>query len=455
MSLILTLQTHPGDIAQARALLELITDIEPEKRSDVEFCIAYTRECNEAHIRAMVGIAQRKFATVFSIRSKRRGRGWPEGPNDLWQFTMDTLAIMATKGKIKADAALTFEPDCLPMRRSWINDIKEAWRDASARGKQVLGHLHTGTHINGNAVFALGLVRLYPALLDGKATEGWDTQHAKIFLPHSEDSDLFFQIYRLKHFPMRQAERIRKNGVIPALFHGVKTLEGIAVARELLDMERPQGNPFDADYYLRGPEVNRSNYVNYRWLPELTIPVVKVMMAHLSPDKFGTVLDYGCARGYYVKALRSLGYQAFGFDISEWAIANCDPEVRAYVGNELGDGAMYDHIICKDVLEHVEEDKLPGLLSDMLNSLNDSALIIVPLRGSQGRSYVSPADNADATHKTCWTLDQWIRCIQNVIEKCELNMIVQGGYRIPGIKQSADPYPHSTGFLTIRNLLPG
>ena len=42
-----------------------------------------------------------------------------------------------------------------------------------------------------------------------------------------------------------------------------------------------------------------------------------------------TVLDAGCAMGFLVEALRRRGVEAYGVDISEYAIARVVPEIRA------------------------------------------------------------------------------------------------------------------------------
>src|SRR5436305_1382867 len=84
---------------------------------------------------------------------------------------------------------------------------------------------------------------------------------------------------------------------------------------------------YDEDYFLRGKESGKSLYSDYRWLPELTIPMVCAMIRHLGIGPDDTVLDFGCARGYVVKAFQELGYIAYGYDTSEWAVQNADPAV--------------------------------------------------------------------------------------------------------------------------------
>lgn len=212
-------------------------------------------------------------------------------------------------------------------------------------------------------------------------------------------------------------------------------------------------NPFTEAYYMRGPESGLSNYENYHWLPDVTLPCAKRIMKFLGASKGDSVHDFGCARGYYVKALQILGFNASGHDISTWAIENCDSWVERSVSNQAPKEPV-DWVLCKDVLEHVPISVLPEVLATIIRLASRGALIIVPLTGVAGGDYLNPADQNDATHIIAWTLPMWLTRIQDVITKAGAAMVVGGGYSLPGIKQAADPYPCSTGFITLRNYEP-
>jgi hypothetical protein len=75
----------------------------------------------------------------------------------------------------------------------------------------------------------------------------------------------------------------------------------------------------------------------------------------LKPAK---VFDAGCAMGLLVEALRDRGVEAFGLDISEYAVSNVRRDMRSYC--RLGSIAdriegRYDVIMCVEVLEHLPE----------------------------------------------------------------------------------------------------
>lgn len=236
--------------------------------------------------------------------------------------------------------------------------------------------------------------------------------------------------------------------------------------------DRP-GSEFDEDYYLRGPETGKSNYVDYSWKPHLTIPVCKLIMRFLGAQKGDSVLDYGAGLGFYTKALLGLGYDACGYDVSQWAIENCDPAVKGLVWHGAPPRhTAFDYILCKDVLEHIEEPELGKVIESFIEMTVKAALLIVPLGGraaevrsqkseisgedsdlgppSSDLRYVSPVDNQDSTHKIAWTLDEWLMFIQAQIDASGRAFTISGSYKMPGVKRAADPYPRSCGFLVLR-----
>jgi len=203
-------------------------------------------------------------------------------------------------------------------------------------------------------------------------------------------------------------------------------------------------NPFTEDYFMRGPETGLSNYRQYSWKPELTIPACRKVAEYMGIRVGDSTLDVGCSRGYYVKAMRILGYRAFGYDISEWAISNCDPDVKEFVSNELPKRA-FDWATLKDVCEHIPLDSLTRLIRRLNDSITKGMLIIVPLADNTGERYVRDEDNADSTHVIRWNLNEWI----TFLEEAAPDFNVNGSYNIHGIKPAAGKDYHSCGFLTL------
>jgi ubiquinone/menaquinone biosynthesis C-methylase UbiE len=101
-----------------------------------------------------------------------------------------------------------------------------------------------------------------------------------------------------------------------------KTPEIVAISREY------------GEFYFDGPR--SYGYGGYRY-DGRWIPVAEDFVNHFSLKPGDRVLDIGCAKGFLVKDLLSVcpGLEAFGLDISEYALMKCEPEVvgRLHLGN--------------------------------------------------------------------------------------------------------------------------
>ena len=82
---------------------------------------------------------------------------------------------------------------------------------------------------------------------------------------------------------------------------------------------------YDENYFERGLQLGISGYTAYSWMPELTLKMANFLIEDLDL-KENKVLDYGCAKGYLVKALRHYGITAFGYDASKYAISETLPK---------------------------------------------------------------------------------------------------------------------------------
>ncbi len=68
-------------------------------------------------------------------------------------------------------------------------------------------------------------------------------------------------------------------------------------------------------------------------------PIAEDIIRHFALKPGDRVLDVGCGKGFLVKDLMKVcpGLEAFGLDISEYALLNCEPEVtgRLHLGNAV------------------------------------------------------------------------------------------------------------------------
>ncbi|MGH9089814.1 MAG: glycosyltransferase [Acidimicrobiales bacterium] len=81
-----------------------------------------------------------------------------------------------------------------------------------------------------------------------------------------------------------------------------------------------------------------------------------------------TAMDAGCAIGMLVEALRDRGVDAYGIDVSSWAIKQVPDDVRPYcsVGSVLSPlPEHYDLITCIEVLEHLPPTLAPAAVANL------------------------------------------------------------------------------------------
>jgi cyclopropane fatty-acyl-phospholipid synthase-like methyltransferase len=174
-----------------------------------------------------------------------------------------------------------------------------------------------------------------------------------------------------------------------------------------------QADYYDENYFERGAEVGKSLYSHYRWMPELTIPMCHhiVQYCNIKDEK---VLDFGCAKGYSVYALRLLGIDAYGVDMSEYAIQESPKEVEKYVRiiKQYEDfNQQYGITLAKDVLEHIPYEDLEKQLRIFYRN-SQKVFIIVPL-GSDGKYFIDSYES-DKSHFIREDLDWWTKQVENV-----------------------------------------
>lgn len=199
---------------------------------------------------------------------------------------------------------------------------------------------------------------------------------------------------------------------------------------------------------MRGRETGKSLYTNYTWLPNLTIPMAKRIIEHCGIDPNDGVLDFGCSRGYLVRAFTELGWNAEGVDISEWAIKNADPAIKKCV--RVGTSVVGDHdwIISKDVLEHIPTEELIHIIQDF-GKARKGIFAVVPL-SDNGSTYVVPEYDLDVTHVQRSSIHSWAGLFSSLLpgNGWEISM----RYRIVGIKDNYAHFGRGNGFITCRRI---
>ena len=194
---------------------------------------------------------------------------------------------------------------------------------------------------------------------------------------------------------------------------------------------------FDEKYFEDGVRHRVSAYENYRWMPERSIREASSIINNIS---FTTVLDFGCAKGFMVHALRLLGKEAHGVDVSEYAVANCHPKVKEYLSvvdtaEDIKGG--WDLIIAKDVLEHIPKEEILSVLSALRRRCK-TIFVAVPL--GDGTRYRIREYEMDITHVTKESEEWW------------LTTLVEAGFKIKYFDYEFGqnwtvPHPYGNAFI--------
>jgi len=199
---------------------------------------------------------------------------------------------------------------------------------------------------------------------------------------------------------------------------------------------------FDRDYFENGVRTGKSLYKDYRWMPEVSLPLADTVKRVLETKYNPHVLDYGCAKGFTVHALRLLGVYAFGYDISEYALTHCKPEIKQCLYNDREKVPEVQAILCKDVLEHMSYERIYDELS-WIRSHCHRMLAIVPF--GNGREYRIEEYGFDDTH-IIKENEEWWAC---AFLRCGFT-IESFSHRMPNIKENW--YKHNkigNGFYTL------
>ena len=159
------------------------------------------------------------------------------------------------------------------------------------------------------------------------------------------------------------------------------------------------GSDYNENYYKN--YCGNHDYINNRLFIEFFKAIAAYIKKELNPK---TVLDAGCACGHLVAALRDLDIDAYGVDISEYAISQVRDDIKPYCAvssltSELPENfpTKYDLVTNIEVLEHMyEEDSIKSL--NLLCQYSDMILFSS-----------SPDDFAEKTHVNVQPVEYWIK----------------------------------------------
>ena len=171
---------------------------------------------------------------------------------------------------------------------------------------------------------------------------------------------------------------------------------------------------YDSEYFEDGIRSGKSCYEHFRWIECLSVEWARLRISELTIGGEDEVLDFGCAKGFLVRAFRQLGVKAFGCDVSAYAIEHADPIAAPWLRHmpyptELPFAQRFAWTIAKDVLEHIPSPYLETALRNLRHS-SDGFFAVVPL--GDGERFIVDAYEKDVTHVNRQPVEWWQRQLE-------------------------------------------
>jgi ubiquinone/menaquinone biosynthesis C-methylase UbiE len=166
--------------------------------------------------------------------------------------------------------------------------------------------------------------------------------------------------------------------------------------------------------YFDGPRSYGYGGYKYdgRW-----IPVARDIKKHFNLKKGDKLLDVGCAKGFLVKDLCDIGIDAYGVDISKYALQNCMLEIKnklsiASADNLTFDTSSFDCVISINTIHNLNKKNCIKALKEIM-------------RVSKGKSFVQVDSYRNVKEKELfekWVLtakfhdypDEWVKIFNSI-----------------------------------------
>ena len=134
-----------------------------------------------------------------------------------------------------------------------------------------------------------------------------------------------------------------------------------------------------------------------------------------TPNK---VLEIGMAKGYLVRRMREVGFDAYGCDISEYAVSKSPEEIKPYV--RVADACdlpyqndEFDYIVSFDTLEHVHPDKVETAILELKRVAKNGLILAIAIHNdNSGREIIPVEERPLPDHLTNATWEWWSKKFQ-------------------------------------------
>ena len=163
---------------------------------------------------------------------------------------------------------------------------------------------------------------------------------------------------------------------------------------------------YDETYFEDGVPTGKSGYCGYYNHP-LFEAIAKQLHAYFKPKK---ALDVGCAKGFIVSSLVALGVDAYGIDLSEYAVTHSPEEIRERL--KCGSATEmpfkdkeFDLVATFDMMEHLKEAQYRKVIKEMGRVSSKNIIFSITTMDSV----------KDPSHVSIMPIQNWIEIIEQEI----------------------------------------
>lgn len=157
---------------------------------------------------------------------------------------------------------------------------------------------------------------------------------------------------------------------------------------------------YDKDYFVGRI---KSNYNDYYYCKD-ALENMGSMIEEYMP-RFDSLFDAGCAYGHLIGYFRYKVRKVTGCDCSKWAVFFCEEAYQASIDDIPEEDNSYDVVTCFEVLEHIPEQYVDKVISELYRVAKKYVVVIVAVKGWPN----PPSDEVDldVTHHTMKSIDWW------------------------------------------------
>jgi ADP-heptose:LPS heptosyltransferase len=191
---------------------------------------------------------------------------------------------------------------------------------------------------------------------------------------------------------------------------------------------------YDADYFENGLKSNWAKGYHWREFAGLFRGAAAFLNGTF-PDA-RSFLDAGCAKGFLVRALREHKVEAWGFDISPWALQHAEPLAKPFLScastDDVALDRSFDILVCMDLLTRLTEEQVKSFLLRARTWTTTGVFATIPTEdrlappeanGNRDRSHVTRRSRSwwhERFLEAGWTQDPLHAAFEKVCQRHEL-----------------------------------